>query len=214
MGFMFCKEGISFVIIAVCFAVFIMLVGCDGTSDPVSPDDMTPTPGASPTPFATPTPAPTPDSDMWGYINGSARVRVEGLPYIYPEDDIKATIFHLYHPTTRAWLNIRHRAYNKFQPKGSLDYGYGCHDEINWHYMKEGGNGVWNIVWEQRENTTWVRVTSPEDESVELNFIGGAAAWREIRTGSGDARIPFNAPATVTVLEMSGDIGEAVYCHY
>lgn len=211
---MITKKGYLFFVFAVFLLVIFIFTGCNGTDDPVSPDDMTPTPGDTPTPIPTPTPEPTPDSAMWGYINGSARVLVEGLPLLTQADDIKASIFHLYHPTTRAWLNLRHRAYNKFQPKGALNFYYGCGDEINWTLMKEGGNGIWNIEWEQRANTTWVRFTSPLNQSVELNFIGGAAAWREIRPGSGDERIPMAAPANVTVLEIAGEIGEAVYCHY
>jgi len=209
---MITKKGYLFFVFAVFLLVIFIFTGCNGTDDPVSPDDMTPTPGDTPTPIPTPTPEPTPDSAMWGYINGSATVHVSGLPMITQDEDIKASIFHLYHPTTRAWLNIRHRAYNKYQPKGALDSQYCGVDEINWHYMKEGGNGIWNIEWEQRGDTTWVRFTSPENQSSELNLSGGAAAWREIRVGSGDTRIPVAAPANVTVYDISGDIGEAVYC--
>jgi hypothetical protein len=203
----------SLFLIFSCLLIVFMIAGCEDPLDIVEPpDDLNPTPEGTPTPTPTPTPAPTPDNAMWGYVNGSAIVEVEGLPYLEFGECTKASIFHLHHPTTGAWLNVRHRALNKFQPKGALDWEYACHDEINWHYMKEGGNGIWHIEWEQRGNTTWVRFTSPEDHSVELNFVGGAAAWREIRPGSGDARIPHAAPATVTVLEMSGDIGEAVHC--
>jgi hypothetical protein len=151
-------------------------------------------------------------NEMWGYINGYAKVQVEGLTNLTQEQDRKGSIFHLYHPTTEAWLNVRWRANNKYHPKGALDWEYACHDEINWHQMKEGGNGIWHIEWEQRGDTTWVRFTSPWNQSCELNFVGGAAAWREIRSGSGDARIPASAGASVTVLEMDGTIGFAQEC--
>jgi len=42
---------------------------------------------------------------------------------------------------------------------------------------------------------------------------GGAAAWRIIRHGSADYRLPMASPATVTILEMTGTPGEAEFCN-
>ena len=205
---LYCFVFISLILISGCSYVCRYYPDAPGCEVPTA----TPTPVPTLAPEPTPAPTPTPDNPMWGYVNGSAKILVAGLRTLTPDEDTKAAIFHLYHPETRAWLNIRHRAYNKFQPKGALDSQYCGVDEINWHHMKEGGNGIWNIEWEQRGDTTWVRFTSPLNQCVELNFTGGAAAWREIRPGSGDARIPHGAGADVAVLEISGTIGLAVEC--
>lgn len=190
----------------------VFFIGCEESDDPISPDERTPTPGDTPTPYLTPTPVPTPDNVMWGYINGTAQVEVSGLGQD-PIND-KESIFHLYHPTTQAWLNVRHREDDKFQLKGALDGDYGCHDEIHVNNIQPAGDGIWLVQWEQLGNTTRVVIRSPKGGVSELNFVGGAAAWREIRHGSGDARIPHSSPASINVLSMQGTIGDAVYCRY
>ncbi len=149
-------------------------------------------------------------TEMWGYVNGRARVEVSGLSY--DPDEEKESIFHLHHPMTGAWLNIRHRSGNKFQAKGALNWDYGCHDEVNYWDMQSAGNGVWVLDWNQQGNTTEVKITSPTNGVSVLHFVGGTAAWREVRPGSGDARIPLHSPATIKVLEIGGTIGDAVEC--
>lgn len=149
-------------------------------------------------------------TEMWGYVNGRARVEVSGLGY--DPDHEKESIFHLHHPVTGAWLNIRHRSDNKYQPKGALDWEYGCHDEVNYRDIQSAGNGVWVLDWKQIGNTTEVKITSPTNGVSVLHFVGGTAAWREVKPGSGDARIPSHSRANIKVLELSGTIGEAVEC--
>lgn len=140
-----------------CIAFKCFFIGCEKADDPLNPDDRTPTPGNTPTPFQSPT-RNRPGSSMWGYINGSALVEVSGLEY-NPYNE-KESIFHLYHPTTQAWLNVRHRSGGKFQIKGALDSWYGCSDDVHYEYIQPGGNGVWRIEWEQHGDTTQVVVTS------------------------------------------------------
>ncbi|MGB3975617.1 MAG: hypothetical protein WBM02_05340 [bacterium] len=201
---------LGFCILLVALLSSVFFIGCEKADDPLNPDDRTPTPGNTPTPFQSPTPEPTPGSSMWGYINGSALVEVSGLEY-NPYNE-KESIFHLYHPTTQAWLNVRHRSGGKFQIKGALDSWYGCSDDVHYEYIQPGGNGVWRIEWEQHGDTTQVVVTSPQGGSETVHLRGGAAAWREIRHGSGDARLPMASPASIRVISMTGTIGEAVHC--
>jgi hypothetical protein len=202
----------SFCLFVLVLISSVFLIGCEESDDPVSPDDQTPTPGDTPTPFLTPTPAPTPDNVMWGYVNGTALVEVSGLGQ-NPVND-KESIFHLYHPTTRAWMNVRHREGDRFQVKGALDGDYGCHDEVHYNDIQPAGNGIWELQWEQLGNTTRVVVRSPNGGVSEVNFVGGVAAWREIRHGSGDARLPIHSPASINIVRMTGTIGEAAHCQY
>ena len=188
----------------------VFFMGCEKTDDPLSPDDRTPTPGNTPTPYQSPTPEPTPESSMWGYISGSALVEVSGLEHD-PYNE-KESIFHLYHPTTQALLNVRHRSGGKYQLKGALDSWYGCADDVHYEFIQPGGNGIWRLDWEQVGNMTRVVVVSPHGGTEVVHLHGGAAAWREIRYGSGDARLPMGSPASINVISMTGTIGEAVHC--
>lgn len=194
--------------------IFLVTVtGCSLIDKIIDEYDPTPAPTATPVPTNTPEPepTPTPSDPMWGYVRGQARVLVENLPYEPTMD--KGSIFHLYHPTTGAWLNIRHRVGNMYQPKGALNSEYACHAEINYYDMQPAGNGIWTIEWgEYQSCETWVEITAPGSEPVKLWFYGGVAAWREIRPGSGDARIPHGAGADVSVLEIGGTVGLAVEC--
>lgn len=196
--------------------IFLLLSGCNFIYDFLKPDVQEPTPLPTNTPIIiipldTPTPVPTPTNDMWGYVNGCAKVLVEGLN-TDPEND-KESIFHLYHPTTKAWMNIRHRIGGKYQPKGALNSEYGCCDEINYFDMKNALNGEWILEWGDYESAdTWTVITAPDGESVKLWFEGGVAAWREVRAGSGDSRLPNKSSATIRLLDINGDIGLATIC--
>lgn len=202
------KKGFYIFVSIVIFAMFIS--GCSYICK-YYPDAPFCEIESTPTPVPTVIPTETPVPEMWGYVRGQARVLVENLPYEPTMD--KGSIFHLYHPTTGAWLNIRHRVGNMYQPKGALNSEYACHAEINYYDMQPAGNGIWTIEWgEYQSCETWVEITAPGSEPVKLWFYGGVAAWREIRPGSGDARIPAGSPATVTVLEISGDLGVAIPC--
>jgi len=131
----------------------------------------------------------------------------------------KGSIFHLYHPTTGAWMNVRHRPNNQYQPKGALNQQYGCHGEVNFHNTKTAGNGIWLVEWGEYENReTWVQVTAPNSEPCKVwlisggSIVTGVAAFREIHPGSADVNIPWGTEATVTVLEIGGDVGVAIPC--
>lgn len=212
------------VIIAMSIATIVMFAtGCSLIKDFIEYEKglATPTPTPLPTntpivilPFDTPTPTtfPTPDIPSWGFESGMARVLVEGLGTDDAHD--KAGIFHLANQSTGAWLNVRYRAGGKFQPKGALNSEYGCCDEINYFDMKNASNGVWTITWgaDTEALNTWTQIESPNGESSTLYFEGGVAAWREVKAGSGDARIPASYPATITVKEISGVIGVSIEC--
>ncbi len=200
---MFRKSAFQVVCAVLCFAALLFLMGCDEDDDPVGPEN-------TPTPSFTPTPTPTPQSNMWGFTSGRARLEISNLPAEPVEE--KESIFCLEHPTTGAWLNIRHRSGDRYQMKGAMTQEYGCHGEINVNYAEPAGNGIWTIEWEQTGLTTRTTITSPKGGTETVYMEGGAAAWRIIRHGSADYRIPASSPATVTVLELTGTAGDAIEC--
>lgn len=196
------KNALQVVGAILCFAALLLIMGCDD-DDPVGPKD-------TPTPTATPTVTPTPQSNMWGFTSGSARIEVSNLPAEPVEQ--KESIFCLQHPTTGAWMNVRHRDGDTYQMKGAMDDAYGCHGEVNYYDRQPAGNGIWTVNWEQTGLTTRVTIVSPKGGTETVYMEGGAAAWRTIRHGSADVNIPAASPATVTVLEITGTVGEAIWC--
>ncbi|MBN1879205.1 hypothetical protein JW823_03765 [bacterium] len=197
------KSALQVICAVICFAALLFLIGCDD-DDPVGPEN-------TPTPTQTPTVTPTPQSSMWGFTSGRARVEVSNLT----PDPIyeKESIFCLEHPTTGAWLNVRHRAGDKYQMKGALNRDYGCHGEVNYWDSQSAGNGIWLVEWEQQGLTTRTTITSPTGGTETVYMEGGAAAWRIVRHGSADVNIPAASPATVTILEVTGTPGDAIECN-
>jgi hypothetical protein len=194
--------------------LILVLINCSGWNITIKPpDDLLP-PVFTPTPSMPDEPTQLPTQTMvdgQGYVQGTAKILVSNLSENPTQE--KESIFCLYNNETGAWVNIRHRANNKYQPKGALNQRYGCHGEINWHYMKNAGNGIWVVNWIADGNDTIVNIKSPADSPCEFRLNGGIAGFRIIKHGSADGRIPLASPATVEILEISGIIGNYTECN-